>query len=355
MRPGTEGFHCLAEATGFCSNPVDRLTKDLKDTVFSGVKIGSNCDIGQGKNSQDDDDLKPLPTRADLNKRYLDATEKVVNAAEQRANAEAQLKEQIAKDRAEEQAQRNQNRAKEQELKKQVAEAKTAQTQAQIERDNARKAAEAAAKKEQDDAKKAAQQQAQKKTPACPPGTPDCGDNSCTAMASQMGQAMLCAARALNPGEGDPFRTTAGGCDPTVCDPVDPTGSAPATAACLATMAPTTTGPGIDRMCWAVDCARQRTPTTGGCCGRTGTLGPGETGVGTPGASLCALMLCSEGSPAPGPFGCQCTQPGGSGDTSIGGFTPRPPTFDLLAPSAFLDTNTRSRGDTGLPGGHPYP
>jgi hypothetical protein len=45
-RPGAEGFHCLAEATGFCSNPVDRFTKDLKDSLFAGVKVGTECDIG---------------------------------------------------------------------------------------------------------------------------------------------------------------------------------------------------------------------------------------------------------------------------------------------------------------------
>jgi hypothetical protein len=71
---------------------------------------------------------------------------------------------------------------------------------------------------------------------------------------------------------------------------------------------------------------------------------------------MCTYMLCSEGLvPKPGGFGCECVQPGGPGDTSTGGFTPRPTTFDLTTPSEFLDTNTRPRGATGLPGGPPCP
>jgi hypothetical protein len=164
---------------------------------------------------------------------------------------------------------------------------------------------------------------------------------------------MACAARALNPGERDPLRTRVGGCDPTVCDPVEPTGPGPATARCLATMGPDTTLV-TGRQCWAVDCARQRTPTTQGCCGQT--AGPGrETGVGAPGSSMCASIRCSDDSvPTPGAFGCECRERGG---TPTGGGTPRPPgSFDLSRPSAFLDTNTRSRGETGLrPGGPPVP
>src|SRR5262249_17887255 len=147
---------------------------------------------------------------------------------------------------------------------------------------------------------------------------------------SAMGRAMACAARTLNPGEGDPLGASPGGCDPTVCDPVDPTGPAPSTAACLKALAPdTTAGPGLNRLCWAVDCARQSTSTASACWGGGGGPGSGApaSGGAEVGLSICATMMCAEGSPTPGPFGaCQCSQPGGSGGTTPGGFTPRPPT-----------------------------
>jgi len=374
VRPGTEGFRCLAEATGLCSNPVDRLTKDLQDSLFAGVKPGSKCEIGQGKGPVTDDELPPLPQPKkpdleDLRGRQIAAEDALIKAMKDVSDLKRDLKDEQAKDKA------SRDADKVKQLKDSIKKAQEEQKEADRKAVAAKAAADAAAakaKKEEEAAKKKKAEEEKKKkaeeekkkneakkkpggkgTPACPPGTPDCGDNSCTAMADQMGRAMACAARALNPAERDPMRTSSGGCNPTVCDPVDPTGSGPATARCLATMAPETAVV-TDRQCWAVDCARQHAATTQGCCGRT--VAPGrEAGVGSPGAAMCASILCSEDSvPTAGPFGCECRQRGG---TPTGGFTPRPPgSFDLSRPSAFLDTNTRSRGETGLrPGGPPEP
>ena len=374
VRPGTEGFRCLAEATGLCSNPVDRLTKDLQDSLFAGVKPGSKCEIGQGKGPVTDDELPPLPQPKkpdleDLRGRQIAAEDALIKAMKDVSDLKRDLKDEQAKDKA------SRDADKVKQLKDSIKKAQEEQKEADRKAVAAKAAADAAAakaKKEEEAAKKKKAEEEKKKkaeeekkkneakkkpggkgTPACPPGTPDCGDNSCTAMADQMGRAMACAARALNPAERDPMRTSSGGCNPTVSDPVDPTGSGPATARCLATMAPETAVV-TDRQCWAVDCARQHAATTQGCCGRT--VAPGrEAGVGSPGAAMCASILCSEDSvPTAGPFGCECRQRGG---TPTGGFTPRPPgSFDLSRPSAFLDTNTRSRGETGLrPGGPPEP
>jgi hypothetical protein len=354
VQPGTQGFRCLAEATGLCSNPVDRLAKDLQDSLFAGVKPGSKCEIGKGKSHIDE--LPPLP-QPDA----VAEADKSIKAAERKAEKLDKDMEKLEKDIKtlnKEIAKAIAKRAADSALldEKEAAKKQAEEAKKQAEADK-KKAEEA--KKNAEDEKKEKKREAKKNpggkgTPACPPGTPDCGDNSCTAMADQMGRAMACAARTLNPGERDPLRTSVGGCNPTVCDPVDPTGPGPATARCLATMAPDTTV-ATDRQCWAVDCARQRTPTTQGCCGRTAGPAGRETGIGAPGASMCASTRCSDDSvPTAGPFGCECRERGG---TPTGGFTPRPPgSFDLSRPSAFLDTNKRSRGETGLrPDGRPEP
>jgi len=359
VRPGTQGFRCLAEATGFCSNPVDQLTKDLQDSLFAGVKPGSKCEIGQSNQPSTDDELPalPLPPKKtaleEARERQLDAALKVSNQNDRVKG----LQDKVKKDKADLE---NAEKAKKKAADEQKAADKAAAKVKKDEDEAKKKQAEEEKKKKAEEEKKKKKQEAKPKkpggkgTPACPPGTPDCGDNSCTAMADQMGRAMKCAARTLNPGERDPLRTSVGGCNPTVCDPVDPTGPGPTTSRCLATMAPDTTVV-TDRQCWAVDCARQRTPTTQGCCGRTAGPAGRETGIGAPGASMCASTRCSDDSvPTAGPFGCECRERGG---TPTGGFTPRPPgSFDLSSPSAFLDTNKRSRGETGLrPDGRPEP
>lgn len=380
VRPGTEAFRCLAEATGQCSNPVDRIAKEMQQTTFAGVKMGRECGVGKGKGDGSDgteDELPPLPpspltvAKDDYAKAFVSektwkdaleyalrdleaAREKEKNARgpegwpamKAREEAEKKVKE-VDKKSVEAQKKAELANAK---VKKEEAKQKKEEEKAKKEEAKAKKEAERKEKEQEAKAKKPGK----KGLPACPPGTPDCGDNSCTAMEDQMGKTLTCVGRALAGNERDPHATRVGGCNPTVCDPVEPTGRGPATGKCLAALAG---GPTITRtrQCWAVECAGGRMSTANNCCGATGTGGTlgapaGDTGP----ASMCSATRCTEGSfPTPGQFGCECRESTGA----LGGVTPGvgPPTprgsFTLVAPSEFLNTNSRPRGNTGLPPG----
>ncbi len=374
VRPGTEGFRCLAEATGLCSNPVDRATKDLQQATFAGVKLGRDCGIGKGSGkpgpvggSKDDDiDLPPLPR--------LDDKLNMAKADFRFADADFMVKQDDAFRKADDLqlARDNLKAARGPDIKpaeKAVEAAQTAYaaankalvTASEERRKAERKVKEEETKLAEEEKKRKAEQEKKDKQakkpgskgmPACPPGTPDCGDNSCTAMSDQMGQTLACSARAIAGSERDPVATRPGGCDPAVCDPVEPTGRGPATGACLASLTNDTTITRT-RQCWAVECSRGRTATTNNCCGADGgTNVGGLPGADAGPATMCSQIRCSEGSfPTPGAHGCECRE----STTAPGGGQPGTPrasyAFAMRAPPALLDVNTRPRGNTGLPPG----
>ena len=180
-------------------------------------------------------------------------------------------------------------------------------------------------------------------------------------MADQMGKAMACAQRAIAGDDRDPHKTRPGGCDPTVCDPVEANGQGPATAKCLATLETDATVAGGHR-CWAVECARGQA-TNHGCCGGEGGATVGAVPVeGAGNKPMCSQLMCAEGSyPKVGAFGCECAERGGTGGGLVGGGpgggitggpTPRG-SFTLATPGAFLDKNTRARDSGELPPGRP--
>jgi len=67
VRPGTEVMACLMESTGYCSSPVDHLTKDLQEADMVGVPLGKECTIGN-PNADEQSPTRPLSpdTRQEL-------------------------------------------------------------------------------------------------------------------------------------------------------------------------------------------------------------------------------------------------------------------------------------------------
>jgi len=75
IRPGTEVMSCVMEASGYCSSPVERLSKDLKSNDLNGVPLGKECGIGGDEaGSGDTSSTRPVSpaTQDQLNKAKAD-------------------------------------------------------------------------------------------------------------------------------------------------------------------------------------------------------------------------------------------------------------------------------------------
>lgn len=306
VRPGTEMMKCMSEAMGLCSNPVDKLTKELRQAEFSGTKIGANCQISAGMG-----DVKAAEQKKQ--EEAAAAVEKAKQAADKaQAEAEAALK--IA-----EEAEKKANEAK-----AALEAAEKAGTATQADRNGvwlvsgvsglANIAYSNAVSKMQQadkdylDAKHSYEGTYGGSTTnqRCPIDTPECGNNNCTGMSDSMRQTLDCVKQATDAETRDPFAFQHGGCDPRHCDPMEPglDGHASTHLSCFA---PTDNGveAAVTKRCWAVDCAGETETVldTSGLC----NCQPRQEG--SPDGHLrgmCDTMHCAEGSPKAGPIGCTC-------------------------------------------------
>ncbi len=348
VRPGTETFTCMAEAMGMCSSPVERLAKALRKTQFSGVKVGSRCQIAEGTSTRDD-------KIAEARQKYAEKhnwLQEVMHDAVETLKEKQQERDRVfdnpdSTEQERDDAQHEVDQQEEYINQLQSAIPETEQAAAE-ERDKAIKAGE---EENQASTSGSGGSDAGGAGQRCPPDTPECGNNDCSAMSEAMRQTLECVKQALNPETRDPYRPQPGGCDPRTCDPIDPDPS-PRASALWRCFSPMEEGveAAVSKQCWAVDCIRgeQTVLTTSGLCGckspMAGTPGEGRLG------SMCDTVDCAEGLPTWGPFGCTCSPSEGTS----GGVAPPPGprgAFNIKEPRTFSAVNPRA--GVGAPPGQP--
>jgi hypothetical protein len=296
MSPERRFMRCTAEATGRCSNPVDRFTKQLQEASYGGVPLGG-CQISQGghggKKPEEKDppgtvygkDGVPLYPLIDYEKNVKDADQKVDEA----------------KAKVQEEQDDLANKTNSDDLKKAEEDLKKAQEAAE----KAQKDLDAA-KKKTEESKKAVKKDSKGR---CAEDTPDCGSNGCTAMSEQMQEMMKCAEASF--GDRDvPELPNSGVIDPS---PDSPDANS-AMARCMATLNIT---PVTDTHCWAVQCARDQMTTApaGGDCGCGSTVPEGGLASNSPEGGFCGGFVdCGEDKVQQG---CKCVASGGMGGGGV--------------------------------------
>lgn len=345
VQPGAEVMHCVAEASGRCTNPADKLMKELQDALLPGIKLGDCNYVSTGSGravKESDKKLADLDRQiADLNKEILeagiDAAAEKVALDQARTKADDLYKELQTNPTPEKESAWHEANRKE--LEAMDKEAKANQKVSDLE--NKKEQAEKEKKKQT--AEKNKQQQ------RCPPDAPECGANECTGMSESAAKTMECGQAATTPSTMDPFAPKPGGCDPLTCDDFDP--KTPGSAALNHCFTELTADPSlaVNQQCWAVQCAKGQVAglnTQGACeCGDRGS-DPAVAG-GMP--NFCEVALCGSETTASsqteygvwnmGSCGC-----GGAGGLASGGGAPRPegPFQPPTAPT-FLVTNPAMR------------
>ena len=324
VQPGTEGMKCIAEVTGLCSNPLDKIAKDMQQTQFSGVKLGKDCQLQQASGASPDQKYKDAELQAyrEMIREQADAArnlDKQIDAIEKDYKTKKDNENDLHGDKL--------NGCKNDPVctKGVDTDHKEDIDKIQKDHDQALKAARDAEAKEKQKAKekydekvkKAAEEKKKdqsKQDRACNPDMPDCGDNSCTAMSRETQQMLQCAQSAIDPKQ-DPFQTKKGGCNPDVCDPADPTETKNSGfSKCLSSIGddPSTA---TARQCWAVHCASGEIAFVGGG-GACGCQGAGPDAINVPAGGLnnfCAMAHCTEDAARAAPAGIE-----GGGDTGPG-------------------------------------
>lgn len=327
-RPGLEDMFCLAEATGFCSSPVDRIAKDMQMQQYAGIRIGRDCGISQGtiegpipvvkpKNPQAvqearkllqdvKDALKGLndPVRelADagvwdrLVEGRIAGLEQQIKAAENALNAMTELIRETLRLMKEEDDRGNS--AERDRLSKLADERIKEEMRMREELDNLRASLERVRAKKEEGEKKTGSAagivpEGEKR---CVQGAESCGGNSCTAMASAVGRALQCVINRRKAAEAEEVHDPRL-CTPEVCDPMEPEGDGGRGGQCLAELDSNPAAAGV-RLCWAVRCPSGEVPTVGpnGC-----TCGLGQFAGSTPKnpvGEMCELMRCTGGDTA---------------------------------------------------------
>jgi hypothetical protein len=364
IRPGTEGFACLAELTGRCSNPAGGLTKELRQTTFAGVKMGRDCGVASGSGD-------PL---ADARDAALDAARAAVAA-----RAEADLLRAAADEARWKQydeamrfmtAKREERGTDEEEAAKAgaaIREAREAEAKAReaekAAREALQKALEAEAKAREAERKareaKAEEEKKQKELEAarkkasgqkrCVADDMKCTDNDCTAMGRWTKSALDCARKAIAPEQRDAYRPSPLGCDPRYCDPMDPARPAgQGRTACFGDTNENTTEQ-LSRLCWSVRCADGQVATARN--GQCVCSEPGMTATGTEAsANPCAQMRCAEGSPHLVDGHCSC-----EGAVNVGELPRTGPLPTIGIALRFSDANARDFSEGSVPGYPPPP
>lgn len=317
-------LRCMAEAIGMCADPLEKVTKGLQVTTFEGVKTGKFCQLAQGYPT-------PYPGNTEEERRknmeWAERNREAARAAYERASARAEA------------AREAERAALEKYQQERTREAREAYNEASIERQT-REAEERYAQEQLDMREETLEKlREEENTPPspggdepgtgvahCPPDTPDCGGNGCTAMAAAAAAALKCLQTLQGEDRPDPW----GGADPGVVDPSpldDP--AAPSWLSCFDTMEvdPTT------RQCWAMDCGpgTEVTATAGRC-------GCQQAGLGQPGGvlqTMCGNVDCGDGVPAYD-GSCRCTSLTGFDSIGSGGPIPIGP-LRLEAPMTFRE------------------
>lgn len=83
VRPGTEVMSCVMEASGYCSDPVGRLSKDLRSNDLNGIPVGKECGIGGDEaNGSQNNAARPLSpaTRKELQDAQTEQRDAQLNA-----------------------------------------------------------------------------------------------------------------------------------------------------------------------------------------------------------------------------------------------------------------------------------
>jgi hypothetical protein len=316
MEPAERTLRCMAEALGMCADPIEKAAKLLQESLFVGVRLGNRCGIAAENGGDGSDWAKKAVENKEkeFDEQYKKAYEAAKNVEE------ARTKEEAAKNQATE-ASREYVENPTPETEKARREANDAYSKATIDRIDA----EANARAEEQKLDGAGQdlQRAymnewkwrMRNEQRCPPDTPDCGGNDCTAMAAALNQTLACQEELINPEAARPF----GGIDPGVVDPSpldDPT--SPSWLQCLEILPDARLS---SKQCWAVDCGPMTTTTVsvnGVCrCEQSPVGQPLEGGL----LGGCGQVDCPEGQ-LPSGFGCSCAPTGGFDGIGSGGPIP---------------------------------
>lgn len=351
VRPGTKGMTCMAEATGLCSNPVQQIAKDLQQTSYAGIKLGRDCGISEGSTAKTEEEKKKAEEKKkkeEEEKKKREAEER--KAQEEAAKKEAERQKEIAKVREESRKRQEELKRlqeKEQKLKEAEEEAKRAAEQNPNptgDREWEMEAARQRAIRENREFQQELREQERaiiqelrelyqlyrQLNPAspppppqarCMPDDPDCTTNACSGMSDSARKTMECMKQAMDDGTArDPMRTLAGGCNPQVCDPIEPEGNGKdGRDGCFEGGNATPLDTALSRLCWAVDCARdlETYQDTAGRCGCRPAIQGGGTGGGMP--NLCEQIRCAEGSPRMVKGTCTCEGDAGGGMGTVRG------------------------------------
>ncbi len=287
VRPGTEVMSCVMEASGYCSDPVGRLSKDLRSNDLNGVPVGKECGIGGDEaNGSENTAARPLsPAIRDELKNaqtaqrdaQLDANKKSDTLSAAQATAEKAKKELGEAEAAAKAAYtefqkatqgfppdqdaikkaREKKAAADQDLddKRQakdraeravtVAEAAKRAADSELEKANKRlEKANKAAEEEWDDDVLPKQVEPPQLLPEiqaillqgttgslrgearrgrCDPDNPECDANRCTAMSESARKTMACVKKTTQDTQPPEFMARGLGCDPRNCDPEETT------------------------------------------------------------------------------------------------------------------------------------
>jgi len=328
VRPGMKQMRCVAEAMGLCSDPVDKLVKELQETTFAGVKTGRNCGLAKGANGSS-------PTPWDTYQATRDAADKAYDRMNQllqqtmHDKVQDLIDSQKARDAAAKAYQDDPTDANKQALDKAEAQVDSDEDEVNDYQDYIRQTLEAEAKK-RDERKQQAEDTYNQQTGSnkrCPPDTPDCGGDDCTAMSRAMAETMKCFEDDALREDIDSF-----GQQPGVTDPVEPDNTnAPSWTRCLSGFNDDLSLP---KQCWAYDCgAGGRTGfTAGGLCSCDVQVEgePRETLAGT-----CDQINCGDSRPVVKDGRCTCV-----GSEGTWGQTPPGPSGPFMPspPQLFLET-----------------
>ncbi|MBI1929945.1 hypothetical protein HYR99_37550 [Candidatus Poribacteria bacterium] len=362
MRPGEKLMRCTAEAMGLCTNPVDKATKELQQTLFAGVRMGTRCRREEGAGNrnppqeQAEKELKEKQKKGAGNRNPpQEQAEKELK--EKQKKAEEAKREFEAKELAAEKAERKARDAKEayeyssgligtlasiisgvwdkviSALKETAELTEKAAARA---REGADRAADDYGTASRELVRAVAQYYQATHREPCPPDTPDCGNNDCTAMSEAMRQVMHCFEQAALEEELERLRRQPGFSDPSPLD--NP--QAPAWLNCFESF--DSVSREVEKQCWAYDCGpRNMTMLAEGKCGCGPALEGGEPGPALTG--MCDKMYCAEGTPKVQNGMCTCA---GGLSVGTGGPIPKGP-YVTSSPRLFSEVRLRDMPTRG--------
>jgi hypothetical protein len=372
--PVNQMMSCMGEQTGRCADPVGMLAKDLAQTSYAGVKLGRDCGLkeeaedgdGNGGGGPGGDGSGKDKTEAE--KKLDDAIKKLEEKDKEYQEAKQQ------KDEAPNKVEDAQKKADDAEQKKNDDPSDKNwddYIKAQKELEQAKEALEQANQRERqawldrqkalEEAEKAYQNKKLEGNRRCPPDTPDCGGNDCSAMSKGMKETMDCVAKALDPQSAELEQLGWGRGQEPVVDPNPEEPGRVSMDPCFEMMLSEEAAPASDlsKGCWVVDCGPQMqtvasTTTLCGCQQQDQMVPPGEALQGN-----CANVYCAEGRAVFRNGHCTCSDEpdlgGGTGAERESFKLPNPPSFSTVHAVQFGQDWPRSSSSVapGYPEGYP--